>query len=110
MADDNQARVNPRLRRFSHPIAIGYSVLVVSVAMFVALSLESDPGANFAAVWLIAVTLPGCIPLLAVWWPDDHDRLLILILTAAGLAQCWLLVGLRLLVPRMRGARMEPRA
>ncbi|MEV7994804.1 hypothetical protein AB0O67_23675 [Streptomyces sp. NPDC086077] len=68
-------------------LAGGYATLVVGVAAWLgALVAAGDPG--FGGIWLIALTLPVSIPLLAI--PASSEAS-VLLLTAGGLAQAWVL-------------------
>ncbi|MBX9392502.1 hypothetical protein K4749_02535 [Streptomyces sp. TRM72054] len=68
-------------------VAGGYATLVVGVAAWLGtLVLVGDPG--MGGIWLIALTLPLSIPLLAI--PASPEGYVAL-LTAGGLAQAWVL-------------------
>ncbi|MGW1544294.1 SCO4225 family membrane protein [Streptomyces sp. NPDC002309] len=68
-------------------LAGGYATLVVGVAAWLgSLVAAGDPGTG--GIWLIALTLPVSIPLLAI--PASPEASLAL-LTAGGLAQAWVL-------------------
>ncbi|MFG3661614.1 SCO4225 family membrane protein [Streptomyces sp. NPDC047706] len=68
-------------------LAGGYATLVVGVAAWLGtLVAVGDPG--FGGIWLIALTLPVSVPLLAIpASPAAH----VVLLTAGGLAQAWVL-------------------
>ncbi|MGW0191720.1 SCO4225 family membrane protein [Streptomyces sp. NPDC003362] len=77
-------------------VACGYATVVLGVTAWLqSLVLFGDPG--FGGVWLIAVTLPISVPLLAVPAPAETFAL---VLAAGGLVQAWALWRL------LRGKRL----
>lgn len=92
----------PLFRRF--PVAMSYSILVVAVALFVEISIASEPDANFAGIWLFFITLPASAFFLDSLPEDNDDHLVTLVLVAIGLAQGWLLSGVLAQIRRSRGA------
>ncbi|MET9442289.1 hypothetical protein [Streptomyces sp. NPDC006610] len=68
-------------------VAGGYGAVVLGVAAWVGI-LRATGEAGLAGVWLIAVTLPVSVPLLAVPVPQGAY---VPLLAAGGLAQAWVL-------------------
>jgi hypothetical protein len=66
-------------------VACGYATVVLGVTAWLqSLVLFGDPG--FGGVWLIGLTLPVSIPLMAVPAPAETFAL---VLAAGGLLQAW---------------------
>ncbi|MFB9464742.1 SCO4225 family membrane protein [Streptomyces cinereospinus] len=66
-------------------VAGGYAALVVAVAAWLG-TLSAAGDAGLGGVWLIALTLPVSIPLLAI---PASPAAYVAMLAAGGLAQAW---------------------